>query len=412
MSSITTSLHSLLLLSSFNIPAYAYAILFYIFTLLYTRGRLRLQRNLASLAVVLAILAFSISGLIGLALGNNISFMLRYSGGALLLPLYFFLSSLSQDKLLKLVRCILFVACIFAILSVLFLLSTLAGSIGTSSLLSSILGEGSRSGFQDTRFYSLTLLTSNFPLSFLLLFFPRGFLQLFSISKNFRSILLLRISGTVFGFAGLFLLFSKSYVFYFLYIAAFALSTSHSALYRLNRRLILSFCIVLTIVSFAFNYITSYIDPSRLASVLDFLNYDSNYQRYEQISYYLGNGFTIIGDGLGSSFVNTPILRSWESPYGIENSILNVFFKFGAFSLLFLPFLYFIYSCFIIIHRISLERAVHDDLRLLAIATTPSFSYFILVSTGNPILFHVQLDFLLLIFFVFSQRYISYPYGN
>jgi hypothetical protein len=407
IASIAIILFSSLLLSSFELPAVIYTLLFYVFTFFYTSFRTCFSRDLATVAIISSIIAFLISGLIGLALGNNISFMLRYSGGALLLPSFFFLSSLSDYKLNQLVRCIFISAFFFSVIAVLYLIASLAGLGAVSDFLSLFLGKASKSGYQDTRFYSLTLLTSSLPLSFILIFFARGFLHLFNLSKNTFNILYLRIFGGLFSVSGLFLLFSKSYVFYFLYIIIFACCCNLRSRIVLSKKAIASSVPLFLVFIISTFFIIRQIDISRMMGTVDFLNYDDNIQRFDQIDYYLKEGFTIIGDGLGSSFLNTPILRSWDSPYGLENSIINLLFKFGLFSLLFLPLVYFIVFCFLKISIIFRHLTVKNDITLMAIATAPSYSYFILVSVGNPILFHVQLDFLLLIFIVFSQRYIS-----
>lgn len=406
IASVAIVLFSSFLLSSFEIPAVIYTILFYVFTLFYTHFRIFFSRDLATVAIISSLIAFLISGLIGLVLGNNILFMLRYSGGALLLPSFFFLSSLSDYRLNQLVRCIFISAFFFSVIAVLYLISSLAGMGTVSDFLSLFLGKASRSGYQDTRFYSLTLLTSSLPLSFILIFFPRGFLQFLNLSKKSLNVLFLRIFGGLFSASGLFLLFSKSYVFYFFYIIIFACCCNLRSRIVLSKRAIASSALLLFVFITASFFIIGQIDTSRLMGTVDFLNYDDNMQRYDQIDYYIKKG-SIFGDGLGSSFLNTPILRSWESPYGLENSIINLLFKFGLFSLLFLPFVYFIILCFFKINKISRHLTVKNDITLMAIATVPSYSYFIFVSVGNPILFHAQLDFLLLIFIVFSQRYIS-----
>lgn len=393
-----------------EIPGIISLLLFYLLTFSISRFKYNLDRKYFSFGILCCIAAYAFSFFVALLHGNNISFIFRYSGGLLLLPLYFFLLTLGKANFYMLVKYIFAFSLFFSLVSILYLISTLFYFQELASVLRAILGYGSGSGFNDTRFYSITNLSICMPISIILIIVPRSFSAFMGINSGILSrVFFLRLYGFLTGMTGLALLFSKSTIIYLVFLSVLIVCTSFNNLlsFRLNKRLLSqvpSIFILILLVGIPFFH---YTDPSRLIEIFNPFDENYNIARYEQMNYIVTEGISFLGDGLGASLEGTPILRSIESPYGLENSIINVILKFGFFSILFLPFLFY---CFIAPLTFMLTKNIHrqhcysEHVTMLANVALFSYSYFIIFSIGNPVLFHTQLNFLLLVFGVFYTR--------
>lgn len=406
---------SFFILSIQDINPVLYLISFYLLAFIISKHSVSFDINLFTLSILGIILAWTYSFIIAITSGNNPSFALRYSGGLLIVPIYFLLTHCSLQRLTVLLKHIIIVMFTISLVSVIYLAANIFDSASLISPLRLLLGSGSGSGYEDTRYYSLTLVSAVIPSSILLLISPCSLRVFFP--KLFRfsfTPITMRLLGVLFGFSSQMLLFSKSYIIYLLFLFIFIIcSSSHSILrLRINIGLICTLLLISIVMPFIIHYVFEQIDIQRVYVLLDSFNYESNTQRYDQIEY-IFNHFSLSGSGLGASFENTPLLRSHSAPYGLENSWVNLLHKFGISSVLFLPILYVIARCFARIS--SLKRALYSsslsstsqrnslDVLLILNILLPSFSYFIFFSVGNPILFHIQLNFLfLLIFSIYS----------
>ena len=360
--------------------------------------------SLFDISIISILVAFLVSFSVALINGNTFSYILNYSGGLLILPLYFFLKSYLKYKHNYYLKIILRVFLFISIISVIYLLSaSFTGPFSwITDSISPFLGGGQRSGYMDTRYYALSVLVANFPTSILLIFYPKEYLNIIypGLIKDLTDFTFIKTFGVIILITGLLLFFSSSTLIIIFLISIpiiykflrFTLNFS----YRIPKKhlkfglILFSF---LLFISFLFVILAKNIDFDNIIKLLDFksqVDGTKNDPRIDQIKYIFEYGnFSFFGRGLGASFEGTNLIRSYEAPYGIEVSYINLLDKFGFFTILFIPYLINLikqYSyCFL--------NVKNSSIIIYRISFLLSNTYLIL-AIGNPIIFSLQLNFI------------------
>lgn len=368
------------------------------------------SKSLADLSIVFILVAFFTSLVTALLKGNDIIYIFRYSGGLLLLPLYFSLKSYFVNYHKLYLKVILRVFLLISVFSVIYLLlSSFFGPFSNLTLfIRSFLGSGARSGYFDTRFYSLSTISATYPSGLLLMFNPKEYLKITfpkSIKINKKSnFTLVRIGGLIIFLTATLLSFSTSTLiitliislpFFYMIFKFFLRASSKVSKYYLNLTFLILFILVILIIIFMSFSKNLYFDNIQtLFNLQKQLIGLSGDPRIDQINYIFRDGnFTFFGRGLGSSFSGTELLRSADASYGIEVSYINILDKFGFFSILFLPYLLYLFRQY----SYCFSNKEKDEIYIYRVSFLYSNTYLIL-ALGNPIIFSLQLNFLSLIF--------------
>jgi len=336
--------------------------------------------------------AGSLAGiLVGVVNGVEVMHIFRYSGGLLLLPVYFWVRNISYSKKQYLLKCIIMSMAILSTAAIVSLVLRVCGIVDFAVLIEKYaLGGGGRSGFGDYRFLSLSVMSAVIPFSYLLIFRPVETVLAIGGRTTYKNIYV--YCGVALYLCGMILLFSKSTIFYF--ITLLALNTNKAIRFSLcSIRLpyLVIFLVLPIIVAFIFTSLSNLIDAERLLSIVTpFSEGSNNASRIDQVKYLLTD-IPILGTGSGAS-VPKEIISVPETPYGVELSFLNAFRKFGLFSLLFLPLLRKTLSAIL---SLSSDRSFFDS------AIYGAFCTYLFFALGNPVLFHPQLNVIAYILFAF-----------
>ena len=146
--------------------------------------------------------------------GNNISFIFKNAGGLLVLPTFFIIKNNIKNKPEYFLKIILRVFLFISLISVIYLgFSFVFGRSNELTLIiRGLLGHGKSSGYMDTRFYALSIISASIPTGLLLLLTPKAYFNLVIGLKNLNNnrFLYLRLLGLIIVITGILLFFSAT----------------------------------------------------------------------------------------------------------------------------------------------------------------------------------------------------------
>ncbi len=380
----------------------------YIFSFVKIKNIIFNKKSFADLSIIFICLATLISIFVAILNGNSILFILKNAGGLLVLPTYFIIKNNIKNKPDYFLKIILRVFLFISLISIIYLgFSFVFGQSNELTLfIRGLLGHGKRSGYMDTRFYALSVISSSFPTGLLLITCPKAYYNLVFENKKINKNkllylkllgLLILLTGILLTFSGVTLILLGIIIIPIIYkIIKYILSGKFIVKKSFLLFFLNSFLLVLSLILFIKN-MDKFVNFDQIKSLFQIsviYEIDLIDPRIEQINYILKEGnFSIFGRGLGATFYGTNILRSFDSPYGIEMSYINVLDKFGLFSLLFLPYIILVLKNY----KYCFSQLKDKEIDIYKLSFLFSNAYLIF-ALGNPLIFSLQLNFLSMIF--------------